>query len=248
MTQKDGTWTTTPPARTAGTRNKILRCPAVRLRPLVITSHEVLYVGIHWVGGRSKPCPGEKTCPHCREQYPTYKGYLAVWNPETNEQFCLEITPPCFGTCVTYQHLYTTLKGGTISLTRAGSKANGRMSASIVPSNIPPTQIPEPIDVQACMHEAWASPNKGEKIKMNPPPDTLAGETEARQLIQRLKDQGFLDEHGQPTEKTKDTVDVKEAIKNERWKLSKTYKATQEQLAMLEANRRAKNNGSEVHS
>jgi len=228
------------------TRNKILRCPAVRLKPLVITSTEVLYVGVHWVGGRSKPCPGEKTCPQCKEQYPTYKGYLSCWNPETNEQFCVEITPPCFGTCVTYAKLYSTVRGATLALTRAGTKANGRMSASLTPSGIPTTQIPDPIDVQACMSEAWASPNKGEGPKLKPPPETLAGEQSALEFIAKLKKEGFLDENGVPTGKTTAKEEFKAAVQDARFTLPKIYETTDEQRAMLAANRQQPRNGRKV--
>lgn len=236
-------WSTTQPPKVRSCKHKILRCPPVRLRPFVITSDEVLYVGIHWMNGRSKPCPGETDCPECKKQYPTYKGYLSVWNPETNESYCLEITPPCFGTCAAYRQLYSTLRGGTMSLSRKGTKDNGRLSAAIVPSGIPPTQLPDPIDVQATMVEAWDSPDRKSTPPMKPPPDTLANETEARELVARLKRDGYIDADGNPTGKTSSTDAFEKAVTNERFKLSKTYEATDDQKAMLERNRLAKTNG-----
>jgi hypothetical protein len=169
-------------------RHKLIRCPAVRLRPYVILSDKVQIARIHWASRRSIPCPGEDSCELCQKQHPTPKGYLAVWNPETNEQAVLEVTPPTFDAIGAFRTLYNTLRGATIALTRSGTKDNGRMSANLQPSGIPPSQLPQAIDVTETMEELWAQPNKGERHRMEAPRDEIGGHKAVEELQQKIKE------------------------------------------------------------
>ncbi len=212
-------WRDHVPPKTGYIAYKILRCPAVRLRPLVIIGDNVRYRGIHWAGGRSKPCEGTtackdcehlnkqreqaeycgacETCAHCRKQLPTYKGYLAVCNPDTGEKYVLEVTPPTFETFAAYKRLYGTLRGATVTLKRAGIKPNGRMTAEIQPSGIPATQLPETFPVEPVMDEMWAMPNNPKNKGMSEVRDDMAGKSAAEQLLDELFKKGLINSKGE---------------------------------------------------
>lgn len=236
MSQTQG-WTTETPKEALAAKHKILRCPPVRLRPHIVLSHEILYTGIHWVSRRSIQCQGEATCEHCKKQKPTWKGYLSVWLPESNVRYCLEITPPCFEPCGAYKQLYGTLRGSQITLTRRGVKENGRMSAELQPSGLPEPSLPQPIDVEETMRQAWDSPNKSDRQPMQVPRDTAGGDAALNKLIAELQRRGLADTNGQLIEQPIVDAAPKTNGIHPRFKLSKTYEATPEQKAMLAANK-----------
>lgn len=240
MPQKPG-WTTKLPPDTLAPKHKILRCPPVRLRPHIVLSEEILFTGIHWVSRRSVQCQGEKDCEHCKKQKPTWKGYLAVWLPESNQRYCLELTPPCFDTCGAYRQLYGTLRGAQIVLLRRGTKENGRMTAELQPSGLPAPSLPEPIDVEETMRQAWDSPNKSDRKAMQTVRAESGGNEALNTLVAELQRRGLANVNGELIDQPPAVEEPKVNGTNPRFKIQKTYEATPEQLAMLEANRAKKN-------
>lgn len=226
MTQRRG-WKEEVPTKKGWSNYKVLRCPPVRMRPYVILSNRVKFRGIHWAGGRSKPCEGTQPCPdceesnrtkaepeycgacntceHCMKQQPTYKGYIAVYQPETGEKFVLEVTPPTFETFAAYAKLYGTLRGATVNLKRAGVKANGRMSANLEPSGIPQPTLPEDFSVEQVMDELWNMPNNPKGRGMGEVREEMAGKSAAEQLLDDLYRKGVIDSKGEPIPQTTTT-------------------------------------------
>lgn len=247
MTRKQG-WTDQLPKHAPKPRPDILRCPPKRLYPIVVLSENVAVVGIHWLNGRSVKCLGKPTkeeeeaaglepCAECQKQRPTYKGYVSVWNPETNQRFCLEMTPPCFATTGAYHSLYKTLRGAWIQLTRAGDKLNGKMSASLYPSQIPEANLPQADDVEERMEDAWQAPSHSERTKMKAPRDTNGGDAELNALKAKLQKMGFMTTNGELVTPTASPIEPKEELPKVKFKVPKTFTATDEQKEMLAANR-----------
>ena len=226
LTSPNG-WTDQLPPSQKAIAYKILRCPSIRLKPLVILSDSIRLRGVHWVGGRSAPCEGTQQCPNCEEkqpentattfcrdcqscpncqkQQPQFKGYIAIYDPNTGEKSVLELTPPTFDTLGAYRVLHHTLRGAQITLKRAGIKPNGRMSAEIQPSAIPASQLPEAFDVEPVMDLLWARPNNPKNKGMTTPRDAIGGQTAAESLLADLVKRGIIDADGNPIKSTTPT-------------------------------------------
>jgi len=253
MARRPG-WTSQLPAHAPKPRVDILRCPPKRLYPVVILSENVSVVGIHWADGRSTKClanherelpiaEAHAQCVHCQKQRPVYKGYISAWNPETNQRWCLEMTPKCFGTTGAYHGLYKTLRGAWIQLTRTGDKANGTMSASLYPSNIPEANLPAADDIEETMEEKWQAPSHSKRNKVNSPRDNNEGDAELEKLKAKLRALGAMNAAGELITPTQQHTEPKEELPKVKFKVPKTFTATDEQKEMLKANRANAANG-----
>lgn len=206
------------------------------MKPFVILSDRAKIVGIHWLHGRSQPCPkqddSDDSCEACRKQLPNYKGYLAAWYPDTNETFVIEFTPPVFETLSAWRQLYTSLRGTILNLTRKGTKPNGPLSATITQSDIPPATIPPAFDVIPVMEDLWCLPDNPKNKRGTELRDGMHETSEETKILNLLKAQGVIDANGNP-------IKPVETAKNEKAKPPKPTKPKEENDTAFEAKRAA---------
>ena len=248
--KKPPAWRTELPSHTQSHGHKIWRCPQTRSRPYVILSDQPLLIAVHWSSGRSVPCTNREPekevvntadpqCVLCLIQHPQWKGYLCVFNPDNGERGIHEFTPPCIDALGAYRQLYGTLRGATITFTRKGLKENGRLSCTLHPSGIPLPQLPEALDVEKTVQEAWDAPSRNERIRTTVPRDTSGGNAELNALKAQLQKMGIMTTSGELIEPKAQEPQPPEELPAVKFKVDPAYKATPAQLAMLEANRNA---------
>lgn len=166
----------------------ILRAGTGSTPALIVLSERVVGVELHWWQGRTTPHI-KGNCPACEAKRPAvWKGYLAVYNPKTHVVNILEITPCCIDPLATYRQAFGTLKGGLLTLTRSNTKKNGRLTATITPSNIAPNSLPPCPPVQAALVHMWAARRHNEDVSYQTPRDVVDGPANNAELEERRPD------------------------------------------------------------
>jgi hypothetical protein len=178
----------------------ILRAGTGATPALIVLSERVLGVELHWWQGRSTPHIKGK-CPACEAKRPAvWKGYIAVYNPKTHVVNILEITPCCIDPLSVYRQAFGTLRGGLLTLSRSNTKKNGRLTATIMPSNFPLSGLPPCPDVQAALVFMWAARRHSEGISYQTPRDEVDGPGTNEELGRKRPDRQAPHPDQQPDE------------------------------------------------
>lgn len=214
-------WSDRPNVQLSRDRHDIVRCGTGSMKPHVILNDEIVGAELHWFQGRSTPHL-KHDCPFCGPGKQTvWKGHVVGYDPDTKRTVIIEFTAPCIDPIAAYKQQWQTIRGALLRLHRLGGKANGKLVATVAPSNIPTAQLPEPFDLRAALHFMWNSRRDLTNIRTEAPRlvnDGPANNSELQKLHpERFKTNG----HG----------------------VEEVYHASPEQLKMLEANRTAIANG-----
>lgn len=181
-------WTDTPNDLRRTDSIAILRAGTGTTPALVVLSDKVVGAELHWWNGRSTPHIKGK-CPACDAKRPAvWKGYIAVYNPKTHQINILELTPCCIDPLAVYRQTFGSLKGALITLSRPGTKKNGRLTATITPSNFPQSSLPLCPDVRAALVFMWSARRQQDDISYQTPRDVVDGPGDNLELARRRPD------------------------------------------------------------
>lgn len=150
------TWSTRPP--TDKHQHVPIHRPRPAARPLtgIITSHDVLGVELHWLGRSVPHVEPRSLCEGCKAERPRrWEGYVSVWNPRTNAQFLVALTPGVMPTVEHYLELHGTLRGAAIALARPGGKPTSRCTLDLERADAPEAQLPKPPDIAHTLAHVW---------------------------------------------------------------------------------------------
>lgn len=131
----------------------------------IILSDSLVAVNTHWWGGRSAPCTAPGSCEYCdyHKIGKRWKGYLAVWCPNSKHEMCLfEVSRQA----ATYQPYLTTsseLRGLWIRLRRKGASKQSPVVAELgKPTDVNELCLPAAFDVRQALLRIWFSKPIGE--------------------------------------------------------------------------------------
>lgn len=126
-------------------------------RPIrgIVLSHDLAGRFTHWFGGRTVPChDGE--CKACNESVERrWKGWLAIYNPDTRGICILEITPKTVPPIDEYFRAHRTLRGAQITASRIGKKDNGKVVATLCSGPIHNDDLPTCPQVEKVLLKMW---------------------------------------------------------------------------------------------
>ncbi len=145
----------TPPVHT-----KTLHLQRIKRGQVVVCtvlSHMLTGVWTHWTGTRTTPCYfHEPTCPGCATQSPRrWKGYLHCWNPSTNSNGIIELTPAAATELLNALPPKSSLRGLQIRLERTKGANNGRLSCSVIGRHPDPDSIPKECAAWPTLSHIW---------------------------------------------------------------------------------------------
>jgi hypothetical protein len=120
-----------PSAEQMPVRYELERVPPGGFAGIIILSGDVLGSLMHWYGGTTKPCIGDKCEIDHDSLRPFWRGYLFAWKPRAQEIFCVEVTPAAMAPLDAAYRTFTSLRGCKLNLSRIPELRTGRMKAQI---------------------------------------------------------------------------------------------------------------------
>lgn len=171
MTDQPIEWGEAPPPSQTTLKHDLVRCPKTATGPWLITSDRHIGCQLYWLGGRSQPhLAGEEiygdgtrrpNCVGCRQDKPhRWNGWLTVYHEKTLKHAILEITVNCLEPIEEQIRQVGTLRGSRITLSRQGGRPNGRVTATLMRTDLTITQIPPTFDLKTELAKLWQAPSK----------------------------------------------------------------------------------------
>lgn len=148
-------WSDRPP-----TPNALPYLPLERIKPGVtfrglITSHTVLGVMTHFLGGRTLACI-EGECPGCLASQPArWEGYLSVLTPSPSRHIIIAITPGAAMGIADSATDPAALRGSLVILERGGKRPNSRLRARVEQAEAYGRGLPPAPDLKAHLIHIW---------------------------------------------------------------------------------------------
>lgn len=161
-------WASQPEPVRPGNKLDLIRCKTGALPPLVCLSSRHVGCDIHWWGGRSFPHLA-KDCPACKDKRPAvWKGWIAVWHPKTREIGILEFTHRCTESLDAYFLAHGSCRGGIVTVSRSGTKANGKLTLQIVTGTYAVNELPACPDIKHALELMWVAKRVEDDILITP--------------------------------------------------------------------------------
>lgn len=144
------------PSRGEGEGNyRLVRVQRAGVVRGIILSRNLEGTGVHYWKGKSMPCAGS-ACEPCREGFkPRWYGYVAIWNPRTDQIAIAEVTDSASDDFDRFIARHNTLRGGRLTLSRQGQRPNGRILAQIEPGDLSDERLPDCPNVQQMLMKIW---------------------------------------------------------------------------------------------
>lgn len=154
---------------------RVLRTPTRGKLRLTVTSNTLLGTPTHWYTGRTLPCTGQD-CEACQAGSSTrWHGYLAAYDPETQEHLLFEFTKKAALAFAAYRQRHNTLRGCEFLASRNAPKPNAQLVLRFKQSDIPDADLPQSPNLPAILCHLWGIPITECKINTT---DNLAHEIE----------------------------------------------------------------------
>ena len=148
-------WTPVPPQPSALPHLPLERIRGGALFRGLITSHSVLGVLTHFMGGRTLACV-DGNCPGCEAQMPQrWEGYLAVITPQPTRHIIVALTPGAALGIADSAPDAMMLRGNLLICERSGKRANARLRARIEPTEPYGKVLPPAPDLKAHLLHIW---------------------------------------------------------------------------------------------
>lgn len=138
-----------------------LRILTIRERAtFTVLSSALVGTELHWVEGRSRPCPGAiARCALCRDGYTRrWKGYLHALEHRMGGrpvQVIVQLTTWSVDHCPGLVKWVAGLRGGKLDLWREGETKQGRLEARFQPAETPQGDLPVEVDVAAVLKHVF---------------------------------------------------------------------------------------------
>lgn len=146
---------TRPPSATVAPNLPLKRLPARASLLLAITSPEPVGVWTHFWSRRTTPCLAQ-ACPACAEGLPTrYECYVGAITSEKREHAIYALTPNAARALYDATPQDETSRGLVVTLSRAGTKANGRLILTSNGQKLSSTKLPPAPDLVAILLHIW---------------------------------------------------------------------------------------------
>lgn len=153
-------WTSVPPTDDSHHAYTLKRTPSNRPLLAIVTSDDLLGCDTHYWGGRTVPCERPE-CKACQASIPyRWHGYVALWDPNTREQFLFEFTARAATALVDYRRTYGTLRGAAICAQRTKQTKNARVEIRCKPADLAKHTLPTAPDLRLALAVIWQLPHR----------------------------------------------------------------------------------------
>lgn len=221
-------WQDEPTPVAAGSRPDLIRCGPGSLPPLICLCRRHVGSELHYWQGRSFPHL-KQDCPACAaKNVATWKGYIGVWNPATRLCGVLEFTLGCVSALDAWFMARGTLRAATLSVKRAGLKANGKLSITVSPSQWGCDQLPEEPDVKHQLSIMWGSKRLDEFIRTEPHRPVVEAPSTPEEVITRRNQSTLI---GPGVDHKADSIPLKDVLEILKHRNNKTTETNHEKKA-----------------
>lgn len=126
-------------------------------RPIrgIITSTRLRGVYTHFLGSRTQPCM-KLNCPGCEKKLPSrWEGYVSLWTAAPSKHIIARLTEAAANEIAENAPDYQNLRGLTINLERASTRANSRLLAKVEVLENNQVRLPAEPDLIAHLVLIW---------------------------------------------------------------------------------------------
>jgi hypothetical protein len=155
QTQAGTAWSRRPPEGEAKRNYRITRAPAKGVLTLTILSHDLVGCYTHYVGGRTRMCPGNG-CEVCAANTrPRWHGYLAAVDEAKGDRVIVELPATIADSVGKIFDQARTLKGTRLMLSRTSNRPNARVTAKYSAPISAEAEYPAVADIRPILERMW---------------------------------------------------------------------------------------------